>query len=537
MTRKSILFTIVLSALISIIPISAYAEAASGLNNFEATKLYPKGYFNDVAESQWYYESVKSAYEYGLIMGNGNGKFNVSGNITIAETLALASRLNDIYYGGDGVFEQSGIWYQVYVNYAIENGIISYGEYSNYNASATRAQFVQILSKAFPDEAYSKINYIDSIPDVNYRDSFYGSAMKLYQAGILTGSDKYGTFNPKSYIVRTEVAAIITRMADQSLRKKVTLVQKGPEMAIHFIDVGQGDSTFIDFGNTEILIDAGTSAYGGMVSSYIANYVDGDIEYVIGTHMDSDHIGGMPAVLDRYRCQTIMDSGERDKSTTAAANFINAAINEGTTYVGDYDVTYNLGYGATLRIIETGDDYSNSNDNSVVCLLRYNDFSAIFTGDMSSSAEISNLSKFSDVNVLKAGHHGSNTSSSQAFLNVTRPEVAVISAAKGNSYGHPHIETLQRLFGIGASVYGTFKSGSIVVTTDGTAYSINAGSKVTTADAGLTTSAYIGNKNSKIFHYSTCTYVSKMSEANKVRIPNRSAAISAEYVPCKVCNP
>lgn len=142
-------------------------------------------------------------------------------------------------------------------------------------------------------------------------------------------------------------------------------------------NAGQGDATLIDFGSTEILIDTGTSSYGGTVFSYIGNYFEGPLEYVIGTYMDADHIGGMQTVLVNYTCNLIMDSGEKDKGTIAANSFIQAATNENATYTGDYDVTYSLGYGATLKIIETGDKYSNSNDNSVVCLLKYNDFSVL----------------------------------------------------------------------------------------------------------------------------------------------------------------
>jgi uncharacterized protein YjdB len=192
-----------------------------GLSNFQKTQTYEDGHFTDVPTTQWYAPNVKAAYEYGLINGTSASTYTPNGQVTVAATLALACRLHDIYYGGTGAFKEGTPWYQVYVDYAISNGIISDGQFGNYNAVITRAQFAQIMAKALPAEALPAINNIDvgSLPDVPATAAYASSVYALYNAGILTGNDSYGTFTPDSSIKRSEVATILVRMADKSQRK------------------------------------------------------------------------------------------------------------------------------------------------------------------------------------------------------------------------------------------------------------------------------------------------------------------------------
>ena len=198
--------------------------AAAGLENFESKNEYAQGQFTDVAESAWYNESVKCAYELGLVKGNSETTFNPEGEITIAEALVLACRMHSIYNGGDGVFEQGNPWYQVYVDYAVENEIITQEDYQDYTAKAKRSDFAVIMAASVPEEALGKINNIKFIPDVAEWDWRYKEeAFLLYNAGILTGSDEAGTFNPGSTIKRSEVATIVTRIALPELRKEFTL--------------------------------------------------------------------------------------------------------------------------------------------------------------------------------------------------------------------------------------------------------------------------------------------------------------------------
>ena len=224
MVKKVLSYMLVLTLLLSLLPAAALA-ASAGLGNFKTVQTYQTGRFTDVAASAWYEENVKTAYELDLVKGVSDTAFNPSGNITVAATLALACRLHSIYQTGSAEFVQGSPWYQVYVDYAVKNGIITAGQYTNYNAYATRAQFAAILAKALPESALEAKNKVDDgmIPDVDndaaYRDDIY----LLYRAGVLTGNDAKGTFTPNSTIQRSAVAAIVSRMALPSMRQSIAL--------------------------------------------------------------------------------------------------------------------------------------------------------------------------------------------------------------------------------------------------------------------------------------------------------------------------
>lgn len=256
------------------------------------------------------------------------------------------------------------------------------------------------------------------------------------------------------------------------------------ELTVHFIDVGQGDAILIDNKDFEVLIDGGNNKDGKAIVTYIKEFIDGNLDLVIATHPDADHIGGLDDVIKAYDVSKIIDSGAT-KDTKTYQDYWQAAQNEPKCKVlYDDDMVIDLSYGATIKIIETGDNYKDVNDNSVVAQLNYREISVLFTGDMEQEAEAASLSKFGKVNVLKAGHHGSKTSSSQKFLDVLKPEYVIISAGKENSYGHPHKAVLERYFNNGATVYGTFRSGTIVMKTNGHSLSFQTNDPVTLEDAG-----------------------------------------------------
>ena len=217
--------------------------------------------------------------------------------------------------------------------------------------------------------------------------------------------------------------------------------------------------------------------------AYLAPYVDGALDYVIATHPDADHIGGLDDVLEAYQVGEVIDSG-RASDTKTYADYWAAVQAEGCTLSYDTDRIIPLSGNTVLSILETGDDWADSNDCSVVAQLTCGNVQVLFTGDMTQEVEEASLSLFGDIDVLKVGHHGSASSTSPAFLDVVQPECAVVSYGLDNRYGHPTTQVLQRLLGRGIPVYGTGKSGPIVLTTDGYSYSFNTTVTLSLRDAG-----------------------------------------------------
>ena len=264
----------------------------------------------------------------------------------------------------------------------------------------------------------------------------------------------------------------------------VAILTGESSVRVHFIDVGQGDATLIDCGTTEVLIDGGSREAGPLVADYLRPYVDGNLEVLIATHPDADHIGGLASVLAAYDVGEVIDSGYPGTSW-AYRNYWEAARAErGCTVSYDSDRAIPLGDNASLTVIETGDDWDSANDSSVVCRLDCGSVRVLFTGDMSLDVEQARLRLFGNVTVLKAGHHGSASSTCQEFLDVVRPEYAVISYGKNNDYHHPAPSALRRLLNCGAAVYGTGKSGTVVLVTDGKHCFFNTSDTLTMEDAG-----------------------------------------------------
>ena len=219
----SILLCVVMT--VSLLSTAAFAQS---LTNFQKTITYTQNRFSDVSTSDWFSLNVEAAYEYGLMNGRTSNTFGATDNITIAEVIVLAARLRSIYNLGSADFLTSTPWYQSYLDYAISAGITSYNEYSNYDAYATRLQFAKIMEAALPSAALTEINTVSigDIPDLPLTGA-YQSVYTLYRAGILTGKSTAGEFCPSDKVLRSEVAAIVTRMANADLRVKFYIVKAG----------------------------------------------------------------------------------------------------------------------------------------------------------------------------------------------------------------------------------------------------------------------------------------------------------------------
>ena len=223
MKKRFLSCLLVLTLLFAALPAVVFADAS--LSNFKVIKEYSEGQFSDVKAGDWYASNVATAVRMGLLYGSAPDRFNVTGSVTLAEAITMAARLHSIYYSGSADFVQGDPWYQVYVDYALENGIISQ-PYIDYKRDTTRAEYAVILARALPATALPQINEVEdgAIPDVPITRSYAAAVYGLYRAGVLTGYSG-GIYKPDNNVSRSEIAAIVTRMADPSLRKELTLTK------------------------------------------------------------------------------------------------------------------------------------------------------------------------------------------------------------------------------------------------------------------------------------------------------------------------
>lgn len=212
------------SALLAMSILAGTLTAECSAAGFARSKTYLSGLFTDVAADVWYADSVKNTYELGLMNGTSENTFSPSGMFTLAEAVTVAARMHNIHNGGDGkIPAAAGEWYQGAIDYCTDNGIITKNQFSDFTKNATRAEMVGIMRAALPDSSWNAINSVNALPDVNKVTPYSEDIFLMYNAGVITGSDMYGLFQPYAYITRAEVATIVTRMADSSYRKTLSL--------------------------------------------------------------------------------------------------------------------------------------------------------------------------------------------------------------------------------------------------------------------------------------------------------------------------
>lgn len=314
-------------------------------------------------------------------------------------------------------------------------------------------------------------------------------------------------------------------------------------LIVHFIDVGQGDSILIESKGDFALIDTGEYKEKDSLISYLDNAGVDKFDYVFSTHPHSDHCGGLSAVIRNFPCDALVYP-DVDTESNTWEYVLDAADERGTEFIipKPYDV-FTVG-SATITIFSPSPDsvYSSLNDYSIVCKVEYGNTSLLLTGDAEAVVERELLYSGFDLeaDVYKCGHHGSSTSNTEEFLDAVNPSAAVVSCGKNNDYGHPHKEVRKALSDRNIPVWRTDTDGTIVMYSDGENISIgpSKGECVTiTENTETTSAAYIGNKNSKVFHRESCSSVQSTKDKNKVYFESRENAVDKGFSPCKDCNP
>jgi beta-lactamase superfamily II metal-dependent hydrolase len=247
-------------------------------------------------------------------------------------------------------------------------------------------------------------------------------------------------------------------------------------LSVYYLDVGQGDSELILFHNTTILIDAGETEMGDRVVADLEQLGVTRIDLLVATHAHSDHIGGMQAVLNAFPVGRVLDAGVPSTSPIYEKFLQQIGKRQIPYSVAEQGETIDLDPALRILVLTPPKERLNDdlNQNSVALMISYGTTAFLFMGDLGGETEMA-LTKAGyslDAQVLKVGHHGSEYSTSTAFLNRVHPQTAIIEVGADNPYGHPHNPTLRRLEAAGATVYRTDCDGTILVRSDGASYTV-----------------------------------------------------------------
>lgn len=342
-------------------------------------------------------------------------------------------------------------------------------------------------------------------------------------------------------------------------------------LEIHFLDVGQGDATLLICDGEAMLVDGGAPDKSDLIYTYLKNHNIRALRYIIATHPDADHVGGLSGALNYAKAEIAL---------SAVSTFDSKAFTDFTKYLGQQgvDITipengqrFNLGK-ASFTIVSPKEEYD-SNNSSLVLRVEHGSNSILLTGDAEVEEEKRILADGAKLNsdVMKVGHHGSETSTSDEFLTAVAPVYAVISVGKNNPYFHPAVSVLSKLKQAGIQLFRTDINGDIICVSDGEKLTFELeknsdqdtfatpepapipimtsesdgnsdfdkeqqdGEHTETQSAGTD---YVVNTNTGKFHYPNCSSVKKMKDKNKMFFNGtRDELISRGYSPCGNCHP
>lgn len=346
-------------------------------------------------------------------------------------------------------------------------------------------------------------------------------------------------------LVITLVLLLLTACVDTSANTVDNNIVSSSDNIVHFIDVGQGDSILVESQGEYMLVDAGEEDKGDTVVNYIKNQGINKLKYVVATHPHSDHIGGMDDVINSVGVESII-MPDKSATTKCFENMLDAVESKNVNAIkAEAGNEFSLG-SFNCKIVGPVNIVDETNDNSVVIKLTYGNDSILLTGDCGKAEENDILNSGADISadLLKAGHHGSSTSSTESFVNAVNPKGVIISCGKNNDYGHPHKEVMNRFNENNIKVYRTDEMGSIVAQCSGDGINIEYGNtKEALSNANYTKSqniqtdnTYILNTKSKKYHKTNCSSAANIKNKEEYtgsieELKNRG------YSPCGICKP
>ena len=351
-------------------------------------------------------------------------------------------------------------------------------------------------------------------------------------------------------IIMTLIAAILVALSSIFFPEEapetpqapaVTTPISGNGLTVHFIDVGQADCALLECDGEFMVIDGGNVEDGQLVVSYLKQMRVESLSAVVCSHAHEDHVGGLPAVLSVFDAETVY-APVTEYDTKVFRDFVEKTENRaGAITVPDPGHQFTLG-SATCTVLGPVQEYEDPNHTSIVLKVTYGDSDFLFTGDCEVGPENDMIDYWGEdfdwtAEVLKVGHHGSDTSSGYRFVYEVNPVYGVISVGEGNKYGHPCEEPLSRLKDAGVLIFRTDYLGHVIATTDGSEISFtweNQNAAPEDAEPGDPAMLKLyGNKKSKVFHTYDCKNLP--SETNRVEFDSYDDAIAQGFKACGSC--
>lgn len=344
----------------------------------------------------------------------------------------------------------------------------------------------------------------------------------------------------------------------EAIKKIITIIlglflliagRAAADMEVHFLDVGQGDCAILIADGDAMIIDGGPGSHSRKVYTYIQDMLELEsIRYMVATHPHEDHVGGLVAAMNAAPVEAIL-TPVLESDLTQFQDLMTYAEMSGTQVIipqeGDQFALGN----AVFTVLARWPEAWTVNDLSLVIRVDYGETSFLFTGDAESYLEYVLIDSGNDLqsDVLKVAHHGSETSSTAEFLEAVRPEYAVISCGKLNTYQHPRQDTLLKLDGIGATIFRTDLQGDIIFHTDGRTITIETEKETRYENIllapesalydDLPEGSLIGNSRTYKFHRPECEFGQAISPRNLVVFGSLQDALKAGYSPCGSCRP
>lgn len=284
---------------------------------------------------------------------------------------------------------------------------------------------------------------------------------------------------------REELFSAVKDAFAEYLPPQPSIVVDGESLTYHIIDVGQGDCTFILGPEKNVLIDAGENGKGKNVVAYLQKLGIKKLDYVIGTHGHSDHIGGLDEVLNVFPTATVLipDIPEKLVPTTKTfRDFLDAAEKSGAQLIAVASpMTIDLGGGGMMRIFPPKAEATDTNNTSLFTFTTFGSADFFSSGDAEKESELSILATqgLSSTEVMKLGHHGSTTSNTTELLAVLQPTSAFINVGAGNDYGHPHDKIMTRIQKYTKIIPRTDLDGDFYYSTDGSTITLHVDGKET----------------------------------------------------------